>query len=168
MRRWAADARQAESLYIVVVALVLVVVMLAGQWAWVVWGAQGGAATLWYFAAQVAMGLVVGIGCLLGWRPPIHVRADADGLTIRRGAEMLALPYDAIMSAERAPAALYHRHWRRYAATRAFVNRLGDEVLLLRSTDGPVVLALPAADLARLDAHLTARLETAPRLVRAA
>ncbi|NNF58181.1 MAG: hypothetical protein HKN04_08055, partial [Rhodothermaceae bacterium] len=71
---------------------------------------------------------------------------------------------------ERITADACHRHWRRYAATQAFVNRLPDELLLLRTTSGPVVLGLAPDALDRLEAHLAEHLEveSAEPLIRAA
>ncbi len=160
VRRWSADERQAASRYIVAAALVFVAVTLAGQWGWVLWstGADGDPA-LGYFLAQGVAGLVMSGVCLLGWRQPIHVRADANGLAVRRGAETLVLAYGEVQSAKRITADAYHRHWQRYAATRAFVNRLPADLLLLHTARGPVVLGLTAADLGRLDAHLAGQLE---------
>ncbi len=166
LRRRVADERRAESTYIVVVALVAVVLALAGQWGWMRWEAS----PLAYGLGLGAAWLLAGAACLAGWRPRLHVRARAGRLEIRRGAEELVLPYGQIEAAERVSAEAYHRHWRRYAATRSFVNRLGDEVLLLRTARGPVVLGLARPDLLRLEAHLGARigLRTADRFVRAA
>lgn len=164
LRRPIADARQAESLYIVAVALVTVAVALLGQWGWMHWGDSFA-----YAAVQGVVWLLVGAVCFAGWRPRLHVRARAEALHISRGAEALVLPWRRIEAAERVSAESYHRHWRRYAATRAFVNRLPEELLLLRTGAGPVVLGLAAADLARLEAHLAERLDAASvPLVRAA
>ena len=169
VRRWSDDERQAESRYIVAAALVLGGATLAGQWAWVVWGTEGEMA-LGFFAAQVVGGLFVGGFTLLGWRPALHIRADDQRLTVQRGAETLDLPYEAVTSVERITAAAYHGHWRRYAATFAFVNRLPADLLLLTTARGPVVLGLPAGDLARLEAHLAGQVppDVERRLVRAA
>ena len=170
VRRWAKDGRQAESLYIVVAALVLVGVTLAGQWGWVLWGlAPDGSPNVAYFAAQFVGGLVVGGSCLLGWRRPVRVEIGDDGIQIARGPDTLTLVWKEIDSAERIYADAYYRHWRRYTATRVFVNRTRDDLLLLRTAEGPVVLGLPDAEFARLDALLAEHLEPAvPRYVRAA
>lgn len=166
VRRWAADDRQAESLYVVAVALVLVTAALLGPWVWMRYGAGGAPGSV----VMLGIAGLLGGGCLLGWRPAVRVHVRAEALEIRRGTEVLVLPYERIHAAERISAAAYHRHWRRYAATRVFVNRLPAELLLLRTAHGPVVLGLAAADLARLETHLADRLDlrTAERLVHAA
>lgn len=150
LRRHAADARQAESLYIVAAAFVVTAAMLIGQWGWMRWSA----APLAYGAALGAGSLLIAVACFAGWRPRLRVHLGPDVLEIQRGAEALALPLDQIELAERLPAEAFHRHWRRYAATRVFVNRLPAEVLLLRTAHGPVILGLPDMDLARLKACL--------------
>lgn len=169
VRRGARDARQAESLYVVVAALVLCAGALASQWGWIAWGTDPDTAVA-YFVAQTVGWLLLAGTCLAGWRPRAVVVARERMLDVRQGDEALSLHYGRIASAERITAAAYHRHWRRYAATRVFVNRLPDELLLLRTAAGPVVLGLAAPDLDRLEAHLAEHVE-APvdaRLVRAA
>ncbi|MEP0547720.1 MAG: hypothetical protein ABJF88_12370 [Rhodothermales bacterium] len=170
--RWAQDRRQAESFYFVAAALVLCVGSLLSQWGWVAFGAigPGGTPEPWYFAVQIVGGLLLGGVCLLGWKPAVTVEAHEGGLDVRQGTEALSLPYARIHAAERISADAYHRHWRRYAATRAFVNRLPAELLLLRTASGPLVLGLAPEDLDRLEAHLAVRTEvqTSAPLVRAA
>ncbi len=171
VRRWAHDARQAESVYFVVVALVLCLATLAGQWGWIAFGTTPeGAPSLAFFGVQVVGGLGLAATCLVGWRPPVAVTARDAALDVRQGDRALSLHYGRIASAERITAEAYHRHWRRFAATRAFVNRLPDDLLLLHTASGPVVLGLAPADLDRLQAHLADRLAPAQPspLVRAA
>ncbi len=170
--RGARDDRQAESFYFVAAALVLCVGSLLSQWGWVAFGTSGpgGTPEPWYFAVQIAGGLLLGGGCLLGWKPAVVVTAHEAYLHIRQGAGAVSLHYGRIHGAERVSAAAYHRHWRRYAATRAFANRLPAELLLLRTASGPLILGLPPEDLDRLELHLDGRLAGRPteHLVRAA
>lgn len=163
VRRRAADARQAEGLYAVAAALAVVAAALLTQWGWMLPETD----PLTVGAATVAGWVLVSAACFIGWRPRLHVHVDGASLRVRRGRESFVLPLGAIASAERVPAAVFHRHWRRYAATRAFVNRLGDEVLLLRTEHGPVVLGLADGDLTRLEERIARHEEPAP-LVRAA
>ena len=169
VRRWSADTRQAESRYIVAAVLLLGTAALIGQWAWVIWGGEG-ADALAYFAAQAIGGVAVCTFCLLGWRRPIHVHADREGLVVQRGVEGVTLAFDAIQSTKRISTDAYYRHWRRYAATRSFVNRPEDELLLLTTDHGPVVLGLPTDAFQKLEAHLAACVTAgeARHLVRAA
>lgn len=171
IRRWAHDRRQAESIYFVVVALVLCFATLAGQWGWIAFGTTPeGTPSLAFFGVQVIGGLLVATTCLIGWRPAVAITARDEALDVRQGNEAISLHYGRITSVERITAEAYHLHWRRFAATRAFVNRLPDDLLLLHTASGPVVLGLPPSDLDHLEAHLAERLTSAqPKsLVRAA
>lgn len=172
MRRRAKDARHAESLTIIAVALVFTAATLASQWSWILLGdaAPGNALSLWVFAAHVVGGALLGWTCLWGWKPPVVVEAGPEEIVVSQGEETLKLGYEDIETTERVTADAYHRHWRRYAATRAFVNRLPGESLLLRTASGPVVLGLSSEDLADLEAYVTAALgmETVEPMVRAA
>ncbi len=172
VRRWTQDRRQAESFYYVAAVLVLAVGSLLSQWGWVAFGTggPGGTPMPGYYAVQVAGGLLLAGCCLLGWKRPVVVTARRQALDIRQGAEAVSLHYGRIHAAERISADAYHRHWRRYAATRVFVNRLPAELLLLRTASGPLVLGLPPADLDQLEAHLAEQVEirTLKHLVRAA
>lgn len=164
VRRRAADARQAESLYAVAAALVVVAAALLSQWGWMIPEAD----PLLVGVATGAGWALVGAACFAGWRPRLHVRIGGGALHVRRGRETLVLPLGEIEAAERVSAAQFHRHWRRYAATRVFVNRLPAELLLLRTSRGPVVLGLPAAELARLEIQVAPLTEPSAPLVRAA
>ncbi len=161
IRRRARDARQAESRYIVAAALVLTVASLVSQWSWILLGegALGSPLALWVLGAHVAGGLLLGWGCLWGWKPAVTVVVGTAGVEIGQGDDTLTLAHGDIERAERITAAAYHRHWRRYAATHAFVNRLPTELLLLRTDAGPVVLGLAPADLDRLDFYFAERLD---------
>jgi hypothetical protein len=55
-------------------------------------------------------------------------------------------------------ATTYHRHYRRYAATAAFVGAPRDELLLFRTERGPVVVGLGDAE---AQAALRTHVETA-------
>lgn len=167
--RWAQDARQAESFYFVAAAFVLCVGSLLSQWGWVAFG-TGEEATPWFFVTQVAGGLLLGAGCLLGWKHTVDVTAERRELHVRKGEDATSIRYEHIHAVERISADAYHRHWRRYAATRAFVNRLPAELLLLRTEGGPLILGLSPSDLDRLEAHLAQQIEvhTEESLVRAA
>lgn len=160
VRRWTHDARQAESVYFVVVALVLCFATLAGQWGWIAFGTTPeGAPSLAFFGVQIVGGLVLAATCLVGWRSPVVVIARDEALDVRQGDRALSLHYGRIASAEPITAEVYHLHWRRFAATRAFVNRLPDDLLLLHTASGPVVLGLAADDCDRLREHLADRLD---------
>ena len=161
LRRTTGDARRAEALLIV--ALVGLLVVLAGgqALAWMllqdvleVAPRAPEAAAFWLAQLGAALGYVL-FG-LVGFQPPITVTCMPGALVLCQGGRTLALPYHAIASAEPVSALRFHRHWRRYAATHVFVNRIPDPLLLLRTTSGPVVLGLSAGDQAALVEHLEA------------
>jgi hypothetical protein len=104
-----------------------------------------------------AVALFIG-ACLVGRRPEIRVAVDEAFLTIASSKGELRIPYSEIERMSRIDDRLYYRHYRRYAETRAFVNRTPSELLLLRFGGVPVVLGLDrGTDLARLEELLLAR-----------
>ncbi len=172
VRQRSRDARHAESLTIIAVGVVLTVATLVSQWSWILLGeaAIDNALALWVLVGHIVGGGLLGWACLWGWKPAIAVTAEADDLEIQQGERTLTLDYEGIERTGRITADAYHRHWRRYAATHAFVNRLPDDLLLLRTTSGPVVLGLALDDLDSLEARLAeyVDVEEAETLVRAA
>ena len=100
------------------------------------------ATTFWL--AQVTSFLLAFVVCAFGFAPPIHVTCAPRALEVAQGERAARVPYDALRAVTPLPARLYHRHYRRYAAARCFVNRPDDELLLLRTGDGrPVVVGVP-------------------------
>lgn len=107
------------------------------------WGVEGGAF------------LLGAVTCVWGIRPALTVRCDADALHLQQGNRSLRIAYTAIDFAGLIAARRFHRHEGRYAATHVFVGALGEEVILLRTPRGPVVIGLASdADQADLLAHL--------------
>lgn len=162
LRRLSADARQAEALFLVVLAGLGLLVLLTQFLSWallqpVFTADPGSPARLVFWAAQLGSLLLLGLTCVLGFTPPITVACDAAGLHLRRGSQALDLAYDAIESAETVTALRFHRHWRRFAGTHVFVNRLDGDVLLLGTTQGTVALRLPETDREALLTHLAAQ-----------
>ncbi|MDX1532566.1 MAG: hypothetical protein R3362_13635, partial [Rhodothermales bacterium] len=96
-----------------------------------------------------------------GWTPAVRGGGGGGAPPPRLGPAARSIALSRIHAVERVPALAYHRRWRRYAAVRAFVNRIPPEVLLLRTAGGPVVLGLPEPELDRLEAFLRARLDRA-------
>lgn len=107
-----------------------------------------GPTALRFWIAQVGSVLFVVGACLIGFRPALLVRAsrDDDMLRLEQGTDRLSLSLDAIDQVAAIDTRRYHRHYRRYAATRVFAGRLPDTVVLLTTTDGPVVVSLASAD----------------------
>lgn len=161
MRRAAGDRRRAEALLIA--ALVGGLLLLAGgqSVAWLllretIEQQPRGSVTVLFWLGQLGAALGFVLLGLVGFQPPITVTCTPNGMMLRQGDRALALPYPTIASAATVSALAFHRHWRRYAATHVFVNRIPDELLLLRTTAGPVVLGLAPADQTALVEHLEA------------
>lgn len=168
LRRATGDARQAEALLIVALAGLLLLLAGGQTLAWTflqdtLKAAPRSPEATAFWLAQFGMALGYVLFGLLGFQPPITITCTPSKLTLRQGARTLVLPYHAITSAVLVSALHFHRHWRRYAATHVFVNRIPDSLLLLRTTSGPVVLGLSAEDQAALLEHLEAQAETVAR-----
>ena len=168
LRRLTGDARRAETLLVVVLMGGLLVLVGSQTLAWtllqdVLEQAPRGPVALafWggHFGALVAYVLIGWVG----FQPAITLQCTPKGLELRQGRRTLTLSYQTINTAEPVDVLVFHRHWRRYAATYVFANRLPDKLLLLRTTSGPVVLGLSPADQRALVAHLEAQAETVTR-----
>jgi len=148
-RHWTGDRLRGEALFIVALtglALMLLMAHYLGwallkpvlaerpSWQMLFWGAQVGSALVW-----AALGLV-------GFRPRVRAACSASALELEQGTRTRTIPYDTLDGVDTVSATTYHRHYRRYAATQVFVSRLPDEVLVLRTPQGPVVVALPTVD----------------------
>ena len=103
----------------------------------------GGPVALAFWGVQIALLVGAALLALLGVRPAIEVAWDGTELHIQQGERHLTVSAEAIDEAAVIPARLYHRHYRRYAATEVFVNEMGEEVVLLTTPTGPIVLGLP-------------------------
>ncbi len=155
VQRVIGDERRAEALFLVVLSMILLGLLLVQCLAWTFlnpaasWLSQVGALTLCV------------VTCVLGYKPAITVTCTEIGLCLCQGLRALKLDYTEITSIETISALLFHRHYRRYAATEAFVNRMERDLLLLETTHGPVVIGLPPRDHAALVLHLEAQ-QTSP------
>ena len=162
MRSREPDERRAEASFLLLLIAVPVVLVLAQYvgWAFVrqsVTEDPGGPVALAFWGVQLAAVALYVLGCVVGFQPAVEVLATAGGVRIRRGKETLTLAADEVLRTETVPALLFHRHHRRYAGTRVFINRMPPEVLLLHTEAGPVALGLTAADRDALIADLRAR-----------
>jgi hypothetical protein len=158
-RYWTGDRLRGEAFFIVVLtglALLLLMTHYLGwallsplfvdhpSWQMLFWMGQLGSAV---------GGAVVG---LLGFRPAVTVTCTPTTLDLEQGHRSCTVRYDAIERIDTVSATTYYRHYRRYAATRVFVSHLPDEVLLLHTARGPIVVALLDPDAqAALRSHLT-------------
>lgn len=148
-RAWTDDRLQGEALYIVTLTGVALLLVMSHYLGWALLRPVLSASASWqvlFWTGQVASVLLwVGIG-LVGRRPAVTVQCTPTTLEVEQGARARTIRYEAVDSIAKISARQYHRHYRRYAATQVFAGSLADEVLLLRTAQGPVVIALPESD----------------------
>ncbi|MEZ4699922.1 MAG: hypothetical protein R2834_06300 [Rhodothermales bacterium] len=155
------DERMAEGAFILACCALLLMLAVAQNLAWAVFlpALTTPAALSVFWAAQLtALLLFVGVG-LVGFRPGFTVRCDAHQLEVDRAGEALVIPRARILRVAEIPYLAYYRHYRAYARTRAFLGAAVEQVLLIETPEGPVILALPADE----RAALRALLERSPR-----
>jgi len=141
------DRLKGEALHVLIMAAAALVLLLIHYLSWTLLheafsttpGLEAG-----YWITQLALlAGVLGLGAV-GFRPALTVTCDADALRVQQGPRSVQVPLDAVASVEAISAQRYHRHERRYAATRSFIGALGETVVLVRRANGgPVVIALP-------------------------
>jgi len=157
IRRLTADRWQADALYLAALVLGGTALLLAHLVAWNLTPATLAHTPAW-FAAEIALALVVAALSLIGWQPGIAVRCDATGLHLRQSRRRLTVAPDDVTDVEVVSARHYHRHERRYAGTRVFVNRVPGEVLLVRTEETVVAIGLATeSERAALRRRLEAR-----------
>ncbi|PSQ85675.1 MAG: hypothetical protein BRD42_08175 [Bacteroidetes bacterium QS_3_64_15] len=156
VRAWVGDRLRGEALFIVVLtglSLALLMIHYLGwaflkptllanpSWQVLFWGGQVGSVLA-----------LIGVG-LVGFRPAVRVECQSDAVTLTQGDRSCTISNTSVEDVALIPARQYHRHYRRYAATRVFASRLPDEVIRLHTPEGPVIVALsdPDAQAALLD-----------------
>ena len=148
MQRRLGDARRAEALFLVALSMIALGLLLAQFLAWMwfqpaILADPTGPTAIAFWFSQVGALLLCLFTCVVGFTPAVVIVVRPTMLHLRRGTRERTLRYDEITSVESISALRYYRHYGRYAATDAFVNRLTPEVLLLHTLDGPVALGLP-------------------------
>lgn len=169
LRRWTGDRLKGEAYYVLVLTGLVLALLMAHYLGWallqpIFTGPDGAWYQTVFWLGQLASVVAVAAVGLVGFRPPLTVRCDdeAGRLHLTQGDRSCAVDYASVETASLIPARRFHRHYRHYAATRIFVGRLEDEVLLLETDTGPVVVALPAESLTDLRNHLAATTEAEP------
>lgn len=155
------DRRSAASTYLVA-AVTLGVVLIVSQfmtWAYLYPISPGEEAI--FLAGQLFLAAVyVGVA-IVGRRPSWRVTVTSDELSIERDGASLRIPLSRIRGVSIISAETYYGHYDRYAATRAFVNRIHPTLLLLDVPDGaktrPVILGLAPDDLLEMERLLADR-----------
>lgn len=159
VRAWATDRLRGEALFIVSFSGLCLGVLLAHYLGWALLepllAAHPSWQTMFWGGQLVSLLGLVGVG-LVGSRPEVQVECRRTAVVFQQGARRCRVPYADVHGAERISARRYHRHHRRYAATRVFVSVLPEEVLLVRTETGPIVVALPDPEAqTTLQDHLT-------------
>ncbi len=146
MRRWIGDERRAENLFIVAVVLggtglVLLqfLVMAAIEF-------PAGGPPAWVWAGQLGVLGAFLLTSMIGYQPKIKVTYSGRRLEIEQAGRSTTINCSDIESAELVSDQTYYTHYGRYARTRAFVNHLPPQVLLLRTENHPIVLGLREQD----------------------
>jgi hypothetical protein len=154
MRRLAGDRLRGEAFFILALTVLALLMLLTHYLSWAlikplveqtVTSPAGGLSWgVLYWLGQLGTVLVVGVVGVLGFRPALTVAivGDDEELRLQQGARAATVPFDAIDAVGFTSARRFHRHYRRYAATRVFRGGLLDEVVLVETTEGPLIIAL--------------------------
>lgn len=157
-RAWTGNRLQGEALFIVSLTGLALALLMSHYLGWALLQptlAADPALQTYFWAGQVALVAVLSSVGLVGFCPELTITCGSTALEIEQGAVSETVRYDEIETVESISATTYHRHYRRYAATRIFQSQLVDEMVLLRTTSGPLVIALPDPnDRKALRAHL--------------
>ncbi len=158
IRAWTGDRLRGEAFFIVVLTGLALFLLMSHYLGWALLKpvmANNPSWQMLFWAGQLASVVLWGGLGLVGFRPAVTVTCSPTTLTLEQGGRSRTVPLDEIEQVHTVSAMAYHRHYRRYAATEIFVSTLGEEVLLLRTSDGPVVVALPdPEDHETIRAHL--------------
>ncbi len=147
IRAYSVDARQAESTYVVAVVASSLVLLLLHLLGWSIVRSMDARIAV-FTVVEIAVLVAFSAAAFAGRDPAITVCTGSTALTISRGGDHeLTLPFSELDSASRIDARTFHRHYRRYAETRSFVNRVPTELVLLRWKGIPVILGLEEEDL---------------------
>lgn len=168
VRAWVGDRLRGEALFIVVLTGLTLALLMGHYLGWALLQpvlTENPTWQTWFWGGQVASVLLLaGIG-LLGFQPGVRVTCTPSALTLTQGSRSRTLPLDSIREADLVSARQYHRHYRHYAAPQVFVSAVPDEVLLLRTEEGLVIVGLDAEAHAALIEHLQTDPTTVPEPV---
>lgn len=165
IRAWTDDRLRGEALYIVVLTGLGLGLLMSHYLSWTLLQPLFVAQPSWqtvFWTVQALSVLVLGCAGLVGFRPCVTVSWTSSALTLEQGPRSHVVAHSDIEHVETISAHDFHRHYRRYAATILFVSQVPDELLLLRTPRGPIVVALPNPE---AQAALRLHLDTAERKV---
>lgn len=169
LRYWTGDRLRGEALFVVVLTGLALVLLMAHYLGWALLKpvlVENPSWQMLFWAGQLASVAILGALGLVGMRPGVTVDCSPEGLDLKQGRRTRTVPYDAVEAVDTVSPTRYHRHYRHYATTAVFVGALSDEMLLLRTTRGPVVVSLadPEAQ-AALRTHVETARADAPEPV---
>lgn len=155
IRRAVRDTHYAEGILILTIALLSIsmIVFFYIGWAFVepiITADESGQAAAYYFFGQLGSFVMLFMVALLGFKPGLKIAIEDHCLHIKQGQKRLIVLYSEVHQAEHISSTEYHQHYRKYLNTRAFYNRLSDNLLLLNTESGPVILGLSEEDQATL------------------
>jgi len=149
VRAWTNDRLRGEALYLVAMTGLTIILLMAHYLGWALLSSTLSASEAWetvFWQTQVGSVLVlVGLG-LVGFRPTVRVTCQSDAVTLQQGDQTRTLSPSDVQDVRLISAQHYHRHYRRYAATEAFVSAIPEQVLCVRTDDGPVIVAHPESE----------------------
>ena len=149
VRAWTDDRLRGEALYLVAMAGLTVVLLMAHYLGWALLTSTLSASQTWeplFWQTQVGSVLVLAGAGLVGFRPAVRVTCQPNAVTLRQGDKTRALSPPDIQDVRLISAQRYHRHYRRYAATQVFASAVPEQVLCVQTNDGPVIVALPESE----------------------
>mgnify|MGYP006287378717 FL=1 len=149
LRTWTGDRLRGEALYIVVLTGMALALLMTHYLGWALLKSTLTTQPSWqvaFWAGQLGTVALWGAVGLVGFRPRVTVTCSDDTLTLKQAGQTRTLTPPAIDDVRTIAATRFHRHYRRYAATEVFVSAVPEEVVLLWTDDGPVVVALPSPD----------------------
>lgn len=153
IRHVTGDPLRGEALYILTITTLVLGVLMAHYLGWALLQPtiQASDTTSWeltFWFAQVGSVVVLFLIGGIGFRPPVSATVDSEKqlLSLQQGSDELTLSLTEVDDVSIISARLFHLHYRHYAATRQFIGDLHDEVVILRTGHGPVIIAISDED----------------------
>ena len=147
MRAHVSDARKGEAIYLLALTLLLFLLAMVQNVMWAATqsmpaGSPSVVAVYW-IGQLLAAALCFGVG-VVGFRPGVFVRFDESALVVEQAGSTWVVPHTHIERVTTIPMLTFHRHYRRYARTRAFIGAPESHVVLIETREAPLVLGLQA------------------------
>lgn len=139
------DKLQAEGMYILILAAILICVVLTFYLGWALLQPiiQTEQHAFMFACAQVAVAVFIFLTCIWGYKPAMHIECAAEEIVIKQGDVSHRIYAGSVRSIANLSALDFHRHYRKYSQTLFFSNRTSDPLMLIWTESGPVVLGLP-------------------------